>query len=265
MLLRTVGILMIGILTLVLTGCAGSSGSSSSGPNEAMEDTNGMDSSAMAAQTSTGQPNNDAHNTLVAQSDETLADRPPPAPDQPIAPNAWEEDSTGFPIPTSIVDEDGDGFYTTIELEQAIKEIYPYYTWPTAYHPTVDDILSGFVLFGIIDNSGHEAPGEHAWIGNVHQCAWQLNWMDAYVAGDQKEMDLSMDQLRNVTLNNPFKQLTTSYYSDIYDKAELGDPAQLRQLISESCNYPYLNTASCNIWSFNQLVLSLELSNAAPH
>ncbi len=144
------------------------------------------------------------------------------------------------PIPTAGADADGDGTYSRDEFIQALTTAYPHYSWPDAYHPSLEFILGRMQLNTLPQEAQFEIPAELTVIGSYHQCAWEQNWLDAFAIGDQQAMDQSMKQLRAVPLTNPNFRYIIHDLERIYNQAELGDPAPLTQFVQANCDW--LNT-----------------------
>lgn len=153
-----------------------------------------------------------------------------------------DPDATIGSIPTapppihSDFDSDGDGRYSSDEFVQAITALYPAYAWPNQYYMSLDEIVER--LSGrLAPNMRHQVPGEYTVIGSWHQCAWGLTFLDAFAAGDDALMAESLDQLRWGLSFNPLTlPQTIASREETYDRAELGDVAQLQQSVSVNCN-----------------------------
>ncbi|MCO5226914.1 MAG: hypothetical protein M9934_01360 [Thermomicrobiales bacterium] len=142
-----------------------------------------------------------------------------------------------YPYPTanSAIDSDGDGSYTVEEWKQAMRETYPAYDWPEAYTPSIEDVLAMMSLDMFPAGSTFEVPIEIAALGGIYRCAWQQNWVDAFGVGDQAEMDRSMQMLRAAVLTNPTNIDVISVYAEMYNLAELGDPAKMLRDLEANC------------------------------
>lgn len=134
-----------------------------------------------------------------------------------------------YPYPTanSAIDSDSDGFYTIDELEQAVRETFPAYDWPSAYQPTIDDIFFMVDFDRIPPGANFEVPMDLQLLGGLNRCAWQQEWIDAFSAGDQPRMTSSMQHLRRTVLTNPMNVYIITEATDMYNQAELGNPALL--------------------------------------
>lgn len=142
-----------------------------------------------------------------------------------------------YPYPTadSSIDSDRDGFYTIPEVERAVRETFPAYQWPEAYTPTIDDIFVMVDFDRVPPGANFEVPMELTLLGSLNRCAWQQNWLDGFTSQDQVKMDESMRQLRATVLTNPVNVYIISSVTDMYDQAELGDPARLIRHIERNC------------------------------
>ncbi len=142
-----------------------------------------------------------------------------------------------YPYPTanSAIDSDGDRRYTLEEWKQAMRETYPAYDWPEAYTPSIEDVLAMMSLDMFPAGSTFEVPIEIAALGGVYRCAWQQNWIDAFSIGNQAEMDRSMQMLRAAVLTNPTNIDVISVYAEMYNLAELGDPAKMLRDLEANC------------------------------
>lgn len=142
-----------------------------------------------------------------------------------------------YPYPTanSAIDSNGDGFYEIPELEQAVRETYPPYVWPDAYHPTIDEVFEMMDFNRVPPGARFQVPMEVQLLGNLNSCAWKQNWLDAFETGDQAEMDKSMKQLRTTVLTNPTSVYIIPTETEMFNKAELGDPALMIRDVELNC------------------------------
>jgi hypothetical protein len=153
-----------------------------------------------------------------------------------------DPDTTIGPIPTapppipSDFDSDGDGFYNSDEFVQAITTLYPSYAWPDRYYLGLDAIIEQLES-RLQPNMSHEVPGEYTVIGGWHQCAWQLAFLDAFSAGDDALMAETLTRLRWGLEFNPLTpRATIASREEMYDRAELGDVAQVQQSTTVNCD-----------------------------
>ncbi|MCO5224079.1 MAG: hypothetical protein M9953_01975 [Thermomicrobiales bacterium] len=142
-----------------------------------------------------------------------------------------------YPYPTanSAIDSDGDRRYTLEEWKRAMRETYPAYDWPEAYTPSIEDVLAMMSLDMFPPGSTFEVLIEIAALGGVYRCAWQQNWVDAFGVGNQAEMNRSMQMLRAAVLTNPTNIDVISVYAEMYNLAELGDPAKMLRDLEANC------------------------------
>lgn len=132
-------------------------------------------------------------------------------------------------------DADGDGFYTFAEFQQAVAALYPSYEWPDNYQVDPTILLDGYA--GSAERGDRfEVRGEYTIIGMRHTCAWEMAWLDGYREGDEALMAESLRQLRAVALENPLTHSSSlDYLKEIFERAELGDPAMLQQYVDSNC------------------------------
>lgn len=132
-------------------------------------------------------------------------------------------------------DADGDGKYTFEELVQAVDVLYPTYEWPPNYRTTPELLLSGFAPMAEQD-ARWGVPYEYTLVGDAHQCARELAWLDAYRDGDTTLMDESLHQLRTVALTRPtLHPSAVEFFTEVFDQAALGDPTVIQQVVENNC------------------------------
>lgn len=140
------------------------------------------------------------------------------------------------PNPPSDFDEDGDGLYTQEEFAEAIRYRYPEYEWPPNYQLDLDKAVAAM---SYPEGSQIEAPGEYTFLGLYHQCAWEFTFLDAVYANDQGLIEESRHQLVDIgQKKNPLSRDETgkAMMRDFYDRAALGDPADLQQWVDNNCD-----------------------------
>lgn len=157
--------------------------------------------------------------------------------------NPWGKEIPTGPAPTvppnppSDFDKDGDGMYTNEEFAEAIRYRFSEYEWPDNYQTTADRIIDSLNQ-DAHPNALNEAPAEYTIIGMFHQCAWQYALIDAAHDNDQALIDESQYQLVEIGQNkNPLARDENGkkFMRDAYDRAALGDTAQLQQIIDGDC------------------------------
>lgn len=243
---------MVLVMLFVTAACSSEKENSPTPPTEASTTNAG---SSPAANVDTPSPTSDAsHHASPPATAELIADVPPgltlvdstedvvrPSDGEdseapPLQPTTIVSDGV-YPYPTAnlSIDSDGDGWYTVEELQEAVIETYPYYDWPESYHPSLEDILAIASFDRYPPGGEFEAPMEIDFLGSIQACAWQQNWLDAFAVGDQTEMDLSLAQLRASVLTNPAKDRGYAMYREMFDSAELGDPALLMRDLRLNC------------------------------
>lgn len=247
--------LLIILLVFVLTACGGSANGSTSGvradltsmPSEGHTpkgmpiksgDKQAVTSTRSATTIAQAAPANSNQNKTVTPTAPPLVIATVPN-NEPIVRNTPAE-----PVPTAAppqlptdhpnFDADGDGFYTFAEFQKAVAALYPSYEWPDNYHVDPKTLLSGYAPYA--DQSRFEVGGEYSIIGMRHLCAWEMTWLDAYRDGNTSLMDKSLDQLQTVDLNNPMNDSSTrDYLKQMFQRAELGDPAMIQQYVDGNC------------------------------
>lgn len=140
-------------------------------------------------------------------------------------------DPSTLPTIPSELDADGDGFYSRDEMVSAVRRAYPAFHWPTGYSVTVEDLIVGYLkIWGPTDT--FEGLGEFTVIGIANDCAWLLNWKDAYESGDTAGQEESIAQLRNTMDLIPLRTDPglIEAYTEAFDLAELGDGSKLLQM-----------------------------------
>lgn len=163
----------------------------------------------------------------TAPNDEPFDKEQPTGP-APTAPPA--------PTVTSDFDTDGDGFYTFEEFQQAVAALYPSYEWPDNYHVDPTTLLDSFA-WSAEQGARFEVGGEYTIIGVRHECAWEIAWLDGYREGDAALMEESLAQLRTVALENPMSDSSTrDYLKEMFQRAELADPAMIQQNVDNNCS-----------------------------
>jgi hypothetical protein len=68
-------------------------------------------------------------------------------------------------------------------------------------------------------------------LGFPYLCAWQYTLRDAMFAGDDELIAQSIERLREELASNPNFVDIRQYEDEAIDKAELGDPGPLQQMI----------------------------------
>ncbi len=162
--------------------------------------------------------------------------------DEPIVKNTPSGPvPTQVPPPPSAFDEDGDGFYTADELEQAIRYRFPDYEWPDNYQLTADILIKHLDLGKFPPGTGFEVQAEYTNIGMYHMCAWQFAMLDAVHEDDPAVIDEALYQLEDIGLiRNRFfahDQEAEQVFTEMYDRAALGDPADLQQWVDNNCGF----------------------------
>jgi hypothetical protein len=137
-------------------------------------------------------------------------------------------------IPTpqsSDFDTDGNGVLSTPELIEALRATYPTYDWPPAYVYDLDTAIDGIEKQAQQFTSLYETGMEQTMLGGPYRCAWMLTLRDALVAGDEPLIAESIDRVRTELATNPSMAEIREYAENALDKAELGDPGPLQQMI----------------------------------
>lgn len=142
-------------------------------------------------------------------------------------------------------DANGDGFYTAAEVPLAVAALYRTYQWPDRYHVDPDTFF--VPLEGALERGDQfEVGAEYTLIGIPFECAWESAWLDAFRDGDEALMAESLDQLRTIRLAGPMLDAgMKDYLADMYNRAELGDPALLQQAVDGNCqNIAWIDTTA---------------------
>jgi hypothetical protein len=124
--------------------------------------------------------------------------------------------------------------FTLDEVVLALEANYPNYEWPPNYYQTIESITAWLYDY---PDSQFEVGGEDTMIRLRNMCAWEFTLLDAMAEGDQSTIDDALPRLRtmlaSIRTDDPEG---IRFIGDIYNKAELGDPAPLQQWAKTNCS-----------------------------
>ncbi len=155
--------------------------------------------------------------------EDLIVEKDVPTPDGPV---------TGYTPISSTYDSDDDGFLTGADLVTALRAEYPKYSWPPDYQLDLDAFI--VVINEEVEkyNTLYENGMERSMLTRTNLCAWQLDLRDAMYSGDEERIAADIALLRSIlsSTSAAFDDIRP-YQEDAINKAELGDPGPLQQMI----------------------------------